>query len=612
MEAQPAPWSSADAIAQIRLTRLMEVTHGHPEIHVGLIDGIVDRTHPALAGAALRTLDTGHTCAPTPSGSGQHHGTSMAGILFGDRTTGVPGLCPASSFDLYPIFCDREDGLSAGVSATDLAEAIVATVDAGARLVNLSLGVVASSVVAYRELDEACDHARRRGVLLVCACGNQGRMGYVPLVSHSWVIPVVATDRQGRVLPAANLSPSIGARGVCAPGDDIFTTVPGGRYGRIAGTSAATAFVTGALALLWSLRPDLSAIELKSRIEASVPRASRGLVPPLLDAVAASRLVQPLSRSKEMSMYAEAIQARNDAVPTMRSAVGMAHLVGPQTPDRAIVAAQAGSCPTCAVGAGGDGGPATHVYAIGTLKMRFPSPGVEKEFAQAAAGMGTANLTDQEVVHQTLRQHRYLANEVCWVYSIENTDTYLLVPRDAATLDKFIEATAPASRGIDVDVVIGQRGPMAPAEFCNGLVVPIVLVDQIYSFNKPELISAIPKPTGTKGSATAFEGTAEELFDRIQQLADNVGATDEHRALNYLSVRYPQIYANAASMHAEQSHLTSVEVIPSRLSGSRKLVDVVMAYTHRPTDVVTKFYVRVDVTEKYPFIDRKLSPFYDR
>lgn len=282
-------------------------------------------------------------------------------------------------------------------------------------------------------------------------------------------------------------------------------------------------------------------------------------------------------------------------------------------PKHTHLALQSGeSCPACAAGAAASSGPMTPVYAIGTLKMRFPSPGVEKEFAQTMAGGGTANLTDQQAVHKTLKENRYLANEVCWSFSIENTDSYLLVPRDAATLDLFVNAAGPASRGVDVDVVIGTRGPMAPPEMCNGLVVPIVLVDQLYSFNKPDLINAIPKPKEMALSDKAFRTASEELFDRIQQMADNVGATDEHRALNYLAVRYPQIYAHTMAMHGRDFSLTGVDVLTSRLSSTRKLVDVVLTFSNRATDVTEKFYVRVDATEKFPFLDKKLSPYYDR
>ena len=67
------------------------------------------------------------------------------------------------------------------------------------------------------------------------------------------------------------------------------------------------------------------------------------------------------------------------------------------------------------------------------------------------------------------------------------------------------------------------------------------MFDQIYSFDREALIKAIPKPEKT--SAKEFGPAAEELFDRIMQMTDNAGATDEHRALNYLAVRYHAIYS---------------------------------------------------------------------
>src|SRR5262249_40591421 len=133
---------------------------------------------------------------------------------------------------------------------------------------------------------------------------------------------------------------------------------------------------------------------------------------------------------------------------------------------------------------------------------------------------------------------------------------------------------------------------------------------QIYSFDRPALIKSIPRPEKT--SAKEFEQAAEALFDRIMQMADNAGATDEHRALNYLAVRYPLIYANAADQHGRNASLTGVEVRPSRLSGVRNIMDVVFAFTSRNTEVTEKFFVRVDVTEEFPFLVTKLSPYYDR
>ena len=95
---------------------------------------------------------------------------------------------------------------------------------------------------------------------------------------------------------------------------------------------------------------------------------------------------------------------------------------------------------------------------------------------------------------------------------------------------------------------------------------------------------------------------AEELFSRILQVADNAGATDAHRALNYLAVRYPAIYAFTAERHEHNYALTAVGVRRSRLSGVRKIVDMLLSYTNRQTDITEKYFVRVDVTEEFPFL----------
>jgi len=95
-------------------------------------------------------------------------------------------------------------------------------------------------------------------------------------------------------------------------------------------------------------------------------------------------------------------------------------------------------------------------------------------------------------------------------------------------------------------------------------------------------------------------------------MTDNAGATAEHRSLNYLAVRYPAIYAKAAEEFARDFSLTGVDVLASPLSGARSVADVIFSYTNRNTDFTEKFFVRVDVTEEFPFLVTKLSPYYDR
>jgi hypothetical protein len=193
--------------------------------------------------------------------------------------------------------------------------------------------------------------------------------------------------------------------------------------------------------------------------------------------------------------------------------------------------------------------------------------------------------------------------------TIEGLETYILVPRDPGEVDLLVEALRATPSPMDLDCVIGVRGPIAPPEMCNGLMVPIVLFDQIYSFDRDALIKAIPKPEKTP--AKEFAAASEELFDRIMQMADNAGAMDEHRALNYCAVRYQAIYANAADAFARNASLTAVNVLRSPLAGTRRIVDVIISYTNRNTDVVEKYFLRVDVTEEFPFLVTKLSPYYD-
>jgi len=282
-------------------------------------------------------------------------------------------------------------------------------------------------------------------------------------------------------------------------------------------------------------------------------------------------------------------------------------------PAGSTVAPQA--CPTCGtVPAGNSAGamPPVWIYAIGRIEARFPRISVEKEFAQALGRDHTAGLTDRQALHGLLSKlgNRYLLRQLCWVMTIEGLDTYILAPRDPVDISLLVEALRPTPQPSDIDCVIGIRGPVAPPEMCNGLMVPIVIFDQIYSFDRSSLIKAIPKPEKTP--AKEFAPAAEELFDRIMLMADNAGATDENRALNYLAVRYPRIYEAVAEAFGRNESLTAVEVHPSPLSATRKIVDVVFVFTNRNTDVLTKQFVRVDVTEEFPFLVTKLSPYYER
>lgn len=254
----------------------------------------------------------------------------------------------------------------------------------------------------------------------------------------------------------------------------------------------------------------------------------------------------------------------------------------------------------------------SYVYAVGRVEPRFPTLGVEKEFAQATGRSESVGLTDRQALQEVLsdKANRYLVRKLCWVLTIEGLETYVLTPSDPLDFDLLVEALRPSPRPTDVDVVIGLRAGITPPDECNGLTVPRVLFTQIYSFDVDSLVQSLSPPEDS--DPEEFNSVAEELLSRLLQITDNAGATDEHRALNYLAVRYQAIYDKAAEAFGGNASLTRVEVRPSRLSGVRRIVDVIFSYTHRQTDVTEQFFVRVDVTEMFPFLVTKLMPYYER
>lgn len=257
----------------------------------------------------------------------------------------------------------------------------------------------------------------------------------------------------------------------------------------------------------------------------------------------------------------------------------------------------------------------SYVFAIGRVEMRFGTLGVEKEFAQATGRADTKGLTDQQALHSVIsaEANRYLLRQVCWVFTIEGMETYILVPRDPADYDQLRDAVRPRPSPLDIDVVIGVRGPIAPPEMCNGLTIPIVFFDQIYSFDRETLVKALPQAKqGRKTKAGDYTTSAEELFERMKLMTDNAGSTDEHRALNYLCVRSADVYEKVAAAFEREASLTAIDVQPSPLSGTRNILDVIFSFTDRKTDVIEKLFSRVDVTEEFPFLVTKMSPFFDR
>ena len=258
----------------------------------------------------------------------------------------------------------------------------------------------------------------------------------------------------------------------------------------------------------------------------------------------------------------------------------------------------------------------SYVYAIGKVIPRFPNRSIELELAQATGRQTTEEtkgLAHDEVIYRTLTDpnNRYIARQVCYVLTIEGLETYILVPSDPLDLDRLAQAIKPVPGDFrDIDIIIGRRGPIALPDMCGGLMIPIVYVDQIYSFDRDELIKSIPKRKGE--NEDQFKNTSKAIFNHIVQIADNAGATDEHRAINYLSVRYDEIYHRTQSLQDENYSFIAIDVRLSRLSSTRKIVNVIFTYENRTNRAIQQWFIRVDVTEEFPFLVSPMQQYFER
>ena len=100
----------------------------------------------------------------------------------------------------------------------------------------------------------------------------------------------------------------------------------------------------------------------------------------------------------------------------------------------------------------------------------------------------------------------------------------------------------------------------------------------------------------------------------LVQSADNFGNTDEWRALNFLAVRYKPLYELYAELVLVQDAwmLDSVEVVTSRLWREKHIVDPVFAFRHKESGVLSKYFVRVDVSHLFPMIVNPIAKYVTR
>ncbi|WP_371651420.1 MULTISPECIES: type VII secretion-associated serine protease mycosin [unclassified Streptomyces] len=252
-------------------------------ITVAVLDTGVDATHPDLAGQVLTGKDLVGFGAGRGSRDWARHGTAMAGIIAGHGhgpggQDGVLGIAPEAR--ILPVRVILESTDPARKKAREsrggaLAEGIRWAADHGADVINLSLGDDSASAHPEPSEDAAIQYALARGSVVVASAGNGGEQGdHVSYpAAYPGVIAVAAVDRYGT---HAAFSTRRWYATVSAPGVGVVIADPDRKYYEGWGTSAASAFVSGAVALVRSAHPGLSPAQIKTLLADTARNAPRG------------------------------------------------------------------------------------------------------------------------------------------------------------------------------------------------------------------------------------------------------------------------------------------------------------------------------------------------
>ncbi len=251
------------------LGKLHETATGRG-IRVAVVDSGVDTGHPDLAGQ----IETAANFVDGTAYAAERHGTAVAGIIAAvpDNRIGIAGVAPAARLMALRACWPEHEGRAAALcSSFTLAKAIEFAIDRGAQVINLSLGGPKDPL-----LERLIDAALAQGIAVVGAADPAAADGGFP-ASHRGVIAVADVE-----------TPTPAGRALAAPGSEVPTTVPGGRWDFVSGSSFAAAHVSGLVALLDERVPGIAPARIRDALMPDGPRlAAEGSPPPIIDACAA-------------------------------------------------------------------------------------------------------------------------------------------------------------------------------------------------------------------------------------------------------------------------------------------------------------------------------------
>jgi thermitase len=246
-----ANWSLQWATRKIQADWAWNTTIGSSDILVAVVDSGIDYNHPDIApNYILGGYDWVYNDTDPMDDDG--HGTQCAGIIAAvtNNSIGIAGTAQVH------IMAEKVIETSYGTFEF-LAKGIIHATDCGAKIISLSLREWRTrSGLSYDSelVHDAVRYAYSHGVLIVAAAGNDNSSSKVYPAAYDEVVSVAATDQNDNKAGFSNWGEWIE---LAAPGEDIYSTVPGG-YEYMNGTSMACAYVSGVAALVWSEYPNKS------------------------------------------------------------------------------------------------------------------------------------------------------------------------------------------------------------------------------------------------------------------------------------------------------------------------------------------------------------------
>ncbi len=235
---------------------------GGSNITIAVIDTGVDLDHLDLQGKIVPGYDFVNDDTIPDDDHG--HGTHVAGIAAASSNNGI-GIAGVSwEAKIMPL---KVLDASGSGSTFDMADAIRYAVDNGAQVINMSLGAKYSTWPCdWPHVEEALNYAVSNNVLVVVAAGNDGQYGVNCPGAYDQVMAVGSTTSTDTRSYFSNYGPRLD---IAAPGSSIYSTIRGGSYGYMSGTSMSTPHVAGLAALIWSFIPSYSSSQVRSAIQNS-------------------------------------------------------------------------------------------------------------------------------------------------------------------------------------------------------------------------------------------------------------------------------------------------------------------------------------------------------